>query len=123
MSESKPIDVIAVTLDKERHLRMDWNAMYKAEEALTKRRGGAWVSMQSLGDITRLSIADMRSVIWAALSHEDESLTESQVGAMIHMGNMDYVCEKLAESMDQTGVTESPNGKGDGASPLAVTGG
>lgn len=101
MAEARPLKRVAIQLDKERCMMFDWNAMYLIEERITARRGGGWVSMQILGDLTKLSIADMRTVIWGSLVHEDEGLTEKDVGKMIHMGNTAYVCEKMAEAMDQ----------------------
>ena len=68
---------VPVELDKERTMVIDWNAMFEIEQRLTTRRGGGvWVSMQDLGDVSKLSIADMRTVIWGSLIHEDEALTE-----------------------------------------------
>jgi len=95
----KPFLSVKVTLDRERSMLVDWNAMYKIEEAITQRRGGPWVSMQSLGDISKLAIADMRSVVWGSLLYEDPAITEDLVGRVVHMGNMEYVCERLAIAM------------------------
>ncbi len=124
--EPRPIKKVAVLLDKERNMLLDWNALYLIEERLTQRRNSKeWVSFQQLGDITKLSIADMRTVIWGALVHEDEKLTEKQVGSMVHSGNQDYVCEKLAEAFDQSGDDDeqASSGKENGADPLAKTDG
>ena len=101
METPRAIKRVPITLDKDRTMLIDWNAMYVIEEKISARRGTVWVSMQDLGDVTKLSIADMRTVIWGALVHEEESLTEKQVGAMVHMGNSGYVCDKLAEAMNQ----------------------
>jgi hypothetical protein len=103
---------------------IDWNAMFEIEQRLTQRRGGGvWVSMQDLGDVSKLSIADMRTVIWGSLIHEDEALTEKQVGAMVHGGNQGYVCDKLAEAMagDEEATEETtgrPTAQKNGSDPL-----
>lgn len=104
MVEARPILKVPILLDRQRNMLIDWNAMYLIEEKITIRRGGAWISMQALGDISKLSIADMRTVIWGSLVHEDEALTEKDVGKMIHGGNQEYVSEKLAEAFN----TDSP---------------
>ncbi len=129
MGTPRAIKRVSITLDKDRTMLIDWNAMYVIEEKISARRGSAWISMQDLGDVTKLSIADMRTVIWGALVHEDESLTERQVGAMVHMGNSSYVCDKLAEAFDQddedkpTGEVIVPDAEKNGSDPLDVAGG
>lgn len=126
MGTPKAIKRVPVDLDKPRTMVIDWNAMYLIEETISARRGGAWISLQDLGDMTKLSIADMRTVIWGALIHEDEGLTEKQVGAMIHMGNSAYVCDKLAEAMagdDEDKTEEVPAAHGNGTDPLDAAGG
>ncbi len=103
---------------------LDWNAMFEIEEKLTARRGGAWVSLSDLQDVTKLSIADMRTVIWGALIHEDAGLSEHDVGKMVHMGNSAYVCERLAEAFNQGDEQDPAEGQtGNGKDPLAETAG
>ena len=109
MAEPKPLITVKVNLDKERIMLVDWSAMYSIEEAITKRRGGPWVSLQDLGDLSKVSIADMRTLVWGSLIHEDPKLTEGQVGKWVHMGNAEYVCEKLAEAMGADDKEEKPN--------------
>lgn len=82
--------------------------------------------MKELEDISKLSIADMRSVVWGALLHEDDKLTEDQVGSFVHMGNMEYVCEQLALAMGggDEGVETAPATPSDNGKPsLQETGG
>jgi hypothetical protein len=124
--EPRAVKKVSLVLDKERYMLIDWNAMYLVEERLTQRRNSKeWVSWQTLGDVTKLSIADMRTVIWAALIHEDNALKEHDVGSFVHSGNMDYVCEKLAEAFNQSGdEDEKEEGKKEnGADPLEEAGG
>ncbi len=123
MGTPRAVKRVPITLDKDRTMLIDWNAMFVIEEKISARRGSVWVSMQDLGDVTKLSIADMRTVIWGALVHEDESLTERQVGAMVHMGNSGYVCDKLAEAFDQEDEDEAgeaigPKAEKNGSDPL-----
>lgn len=114
MGGRSPVKEIPIELDKQRHMRMDWNAMYLAEESISKRSPGKWVSIQSFTDLTKVSVADIRSLIWASLVHEDKDLTEWDVGRMIHAGNQEYVCECLVKAMEAGASTN-----GDGAGPLA----
>lgn len=124
MATPKPIKRVPIELDKPRTMLIDWNAMFMIEEAITKRKGGAWISLQDLGDVKMLSIADMRTIIWGSLIHEDEALTEKQVGAMVHPQNSGYVCDKLAEllSGDEDDEEEKPASSGgsakNGSDPL-----
>ena len=129
MATPRAIKRVPITLDKERTMLLDWNAMYVIEESISARRGGIWISMQDLGDVTKLSIADMRTVIWGALVHEDSNLTERDVGAMVHMGNTAYVCEKLSEAFgsDDEGTpaeaSKESNPIKNGSDPLGETAG
>lgn len=128
MGTPRAVKRVPITLDKERTMLIDWNAMYVIEEKISARRGSVWISMQDLGDVTKLSIADMRTVIWGALVHEDEGLTEKQVGAMVHMGNSSYVCDKLSEAFDQEDEKDpdeptGPDAAKNGSDPLDVVAG
>lgn len=85
---------IKITLDKERTLRFDLNAFAELEdkfgdinEALTKLQSG--------------SIKAIRALLWAALLHEDDTLTENDVGAMIGMNNISDVVEGISRAFDQ----------------------
>lgn len=79
-----------IMLDKERTIMFDLNALIEVEESLG-------FSLAELGD--KISIKVMRTLLTAGLRHEDESLTERQVGAMITMKNMKEVQEALAIAM------------------------
>lgn len=81
MKDDPLVTGVKVKLDKERTLRLDLNAMVRFEQA-----SGKSLLKQSTWDT--LSIADIRSLLWACLLHEDPELTVEQVGSMIHPGNM-----------------------------------
>jgi len=100
---------ISLTLDKERHLLMDLNAMVAFEDATGKN------IMQGL-DADSMTARDFRALLWACLLHEDEALKIEDVGKMIHAGNMGELTEKVAQAWE----VASPEVKGD-KSPLAVS--
>lgn len=68
---------------KEYTLRLDLNALSDFESMSGKSimRGG-------LTDISQLELSDVRSLLWACLVQEDETLTMRDVGRMIHIGNL-----------------------------------
>lgn len=84
---------ITVILDKERHLRLDINAMVAFERVTGKNL------LRGL-DLDKFSAIDLRTLLWACLKREDKELTEEAVGDMIHAGNMPTVIEKLTEAWE-----------------------
>ena len=53
-----------------------------------------------------------RTLLWAGLLHEDENLTERQVGAMISLTNVEKIMEQITEALtaalpEDTGGTEN----------------
>lgn len=91
MNKTKPI--VAITLDKERHLLMNLNAMVAFEEETGKN------IMQGLAPDS-LTAKDFRALLWACLLHEDPELKVEDVGGMIHAGNMAELAEKIAEAWE-----------------------
>lgn len=88
---SRPtIPVVEIELDKIRHLRLDFNALARAEEATGKSllNGIAWQNM---------TVKDYRALVWACLLHEDPELTLEDVGSLIHVGNVEYVTSCLTQ--------------------------
>ena len=98
---------VSITLDKERHLLMNLNAMVSFEEATGKN------IMQGM-DADSMTAKDFRALLWACLLHEDESLKIEDVGKMIHTENMGELSEKIAQAWE----VASPEGTGD-KDPLA----
>lgn len=95
-------DVI-INLDKPRKMKLDLNAMAAYEETTGK----------SAFDIGKnVSATNIRALLWAALIHEDDTLTIKDVGALLHMGNMQAVSEKitqLIQTSTEQSETENPN--------------
>lgn len=79
---------VEVELDKKRTIRFTMNAMAEIEDKLG-------VSLEDMGDI-KMSIKNVRTILWAGLIHEDPELTEQEVGDMVDMNNMEYVQEQVA---------------------------
>lgn len=85
--------VVTITLDKERTLKYNLNALICAEEITGKK-------LASLGeDANGFDLSFLRGMLFAGLKHEDKELTLEQVGDMIDMENMEDVTNKLGEAM------------------------
>lgn len=82
--KSKPI---TITLDKERNLIFDMNAFIELEDKF-----GTIDAM--VKELSQPKLKSMRTILWAGLVHEDEGLTEKQVGAMLSIGNATSLAEK-----------------------------
>ena len=85
---------VKITLDKERTLRFDLNAMVEFEEVTGKSLlSGKFKS-------GKMTPRDLRVMLWACLMHEDESLTEKQVGSWVTVHNMKEISDKLNEAFE-----------------------
>lgn len=88
---------VKITLDKERTLLLDLNAMAAYEEVTGK-------SLFKGIDIANMGATELRALLWACLVHEEESLTLKQVGAWINATNM----VNLAKTLDSAAVNAIP---------------
>lgn len=79
-----------ITLDKERHLRLDLNAFCVLEDAY----GDTFAILEGA---ERGSLKALRAIVWAGLAYEDEALTENEVGKMINPGNLAEVSQTIQE--------------------------
>lgn len=77
---------------KERRLRFTLNSFAELEDAygsvdaaMAKLQGG--------------SMKAVRKLIWAGLLHEDETLTETQVGNMLDVSNLQEFTEALTKAL------------------------
>lgn len=107
MGENKAKPEIKITLDKERTLSFDLNAMVRFEQQTGK-------NILKTKTFNELNATDLRVLLWACLKGEDLELKQDQVGSMIHYGNFVYIEEKLSELWD----ISMPE-KAEGSSPLA----
>lgn len=100
---------VKITLDKERTLKLDLNAMVSFEEA-------TGVSlMRGTFKSSKMSPRELRAMLWACLLHEDEALTEQQVGSWITVGNLMEITGKLNEAFE----VSMPESEGKQPVPLA----
>ncbi len=98
---------VAITLDRERHLLLDFNALILVED-LTKRdfaQAEAW---------EKLGFRELRALVFVCLTHEDPELTLEAVGKMLHPGNIGYVSERLVAVRDANSAEPLAEGEGGG---------
>lgn len=100
---------VKITLDKERILKFDLNAMVAFEEATGKSL------MDGTFESSKMSIRDLRAMLFACLLHEDDALTEKQVGSLITPDNMLEVASKLNDAFE----VAMPESEGKETPPLA----
>jgi hypothetical protein len=75
---------------KVRNLRYTMNALAEIEDNLG-------VPLSEM-DKVKMTIKNVRVILWAGLIHEDEELTQKEVGNMVDLENMEAVQEKVAEA-------------------------
>jgi hypothetical protein len=97
---------VPIQLDKQRHLLYDMNAFCEIEDKL----GGI---QQAFDILKTASPKGIRTLLWAGLVHEDEELTEKQVGAMFGLGSL----EKISTAISEAIVGSLPEPKNDDPSP------
>ncbi len=85
---------VPITLDKPRTLRFDLNAFAELEEKF----GSMDAAFQAM---KKGSLKAARALLWAGLLHEDETLTEKGVGAMVGLQNIGGIMEIIADAMNR----------------------
>ena len=70
--------------------RYDLNALAEIEEKLG-------VKLDQL-DKVQMGVKELRTFLWAGLIHEDDNLTEREVGGMVDFDNMELINEKITEA-------------------------
>jgi len=108
VNKAKP--EVKIILDKERTLKFDLNSMVAFEEATGKSL------MDGTFDSNKMSIRDLRAMLWACLIHEDDALTEKHVGSLITPDNMLEITLKLNEAFE----VAMPESEGKEKPPLAT---
>jgi hypothetical protein len=81
---------VKMELDKERNLRYTMNALAEIEDILG-------VPLSEMENV-KMTIKNVRVILWAGLIHEDPELTQEEVGNMVDLGNFKEVQEKVAEA-------------------------
>lgn len=82
--------IVSITLDKKRTLRFTLNSLAEIEDKLG-------VPLSKMGEID-LGIKTIRTMLWAGLIHEDETLTETYVGNLVDFSNLEEVQIKVSEA-------------------------
>jgi hypothetical protein len=90
---------VKVKLDKVRVLHYTLNSLIALEEALG-------VPISELGTV-KLSVKNIRSFLYHGLTHEDELITEEEVGELVSLDNLSEVQEKIAEAFDKVNPKKS----------------
>lgn len=107
MSHPKPpsplIPLTPVELDRPRNLLLDFNALAYIEQT-------AKISVVQPEVWKNLTPKVVRTMLVGALRHEDPSLTEHQVGAWLHMGNLKTVMEAVGQAWKI--AFQGPEGQG-----------
>ena len=83
---------VPLELDKPRTLKFDLNAFAELEDKYGNMEQ-AFFAMQSG------SMKAARTLLWAGLLHEDEKLTERQVGRMVTLENLGVVMDTISEAL------------------------
>ncbi|EJW14217.1 hypothetical protein M5X00_31165 [Paenibacillus alvei] len=88
MSNPMRINKVPITLDRERSIVFDLNAFCALEEKFGSEK-------KAVEELATGSLKAVRTFLWAGLIHEDELLSEKQVGSMISAQNIQEIAEQL----------------------------
>lgn len=91
LQKVRPVKV-SIMLDKKRHLLYDMNAFAELEEIFGTIE-------EALTELGKGKIKALRAILWAGLIHEDEALTEKQVGTIIGFGDLADIALALNKSI------------------------
>jgi len=105
---------VKIQLDKIRKLKLDLNAMAIFEET---------AGLSCFDQVTweKMSARTVRALLWAALLHEDSTLTLTDVGGFVSMENLEYVTGKLMEAWQK--AAPKAEGEKGGQSPPSPSSG
>lgn len=100
---------VLLVLDKERHLRYDFNALADLDQALGLMDGGSLASLPQ--DVSKMRLTYMRAFIWAGLLHEDPRLTQRGAGELVQQfldagHSIAELADKLLEALELAGYAK-----------------
>ena len=113
---------VEIKLDRKRRLYFGWNAFCSFEERMDKS------IMEALGDGNNLRFDTIRSLLWAGLLWEQESLTPEEAGNLIDRvpddvaedgtlaAKAQYVMERVLVAMEAHNMTAKKKPKAKKAS-------
>ncbi len=84
---------VTISLDKERTLFYDLNALVALEEH--------GIDVAKIGEGVKMS--QIRGILWAGLIHEDKELTLEEVGSMVTTDNLQDVSEAIGKAFSTNG--------------------
>lgn len=95
LKDIKSREDIKITLSDgvERTIKFDLNAMAALEEIYGSVD-------KAFEELDKNSIKALRCVLWAGLMHEDENLTEKQVGSLIDIRLMNEIVTSLGSAFE-----------------------
>jgi len=98
-----------------RTFRFDFNALCLLEDALG-------ISITEIGKVMSgaVKLKVMRSIVWAALQHEDETLTPKDVGKLLDPADMGKVAEAIRKAFELAFRVEGDQKKAAGTPPPAL---
>lgn len=84
---------VKITLDKERTLKFDMNALCELEES--------GMNIEEITDgLLERNFKKIRVILHAVMAHEeDENFTVKKVGALVNLQNIENVIEKLGDAL------------------------
>lgn len=83
--------IVSITLGgKKRNIRFTLNSLAEIEDSIG-------VPLSRLSEV-ELGVKTVRAMLWAGLIHEDETLTEREVGNMVDFENLEEVQTKVSEA-------------------------
>ncbi len=85
--------VIPIQLDRPRTLKITFNTLVEIEQETGK-------SIMDRATWQDLGVRDLRVILWAALKHEDPSLTIQDVGAMLGPHNMEDIANAIGKAFE-----------------------
>lgn len=93
-------DISTTLADGKRHIfRFDFNALCALEEEFGITLGEFDRIFGGPGKEGKVSMKDLRILVWAALVHENEALTPKEAGGLIDPKRIVEITEKVAEAL------------------------
>ena len=83
---------IPIELDRPRGLKFDLNAFAELEDKFGSM-DAAFQAMQ------KGSLKAARTLLWAGLLHEDETLTERKVGGLVTLANLSGIMDSITSAL------------------------
>ena len=92
-------NTVELMLDKPRTLKYTLNSFAEMEE----KYGSVEAALDA---VSSNKVTAIRFMLWAGLIHEDDDLTEKEVGNLIAASDLPMLCEKLMEAFEGDAPTQ-----------------